>query len=428
MVSFLFLHQVSYKHIIILTAIALVTSTSIFLVHLQGRTDILEFALNITSPDPGPPIIYESPVNPFDISFDGILYRDLGISQVKIEESSSYDGNQRIRPPLDGKKRLRKRDIIPVTWEQMRNFIGQIVPGPVDDFLFPGISGLLGFLAELETYKTQINYIEQISEYLDAWRWREAEIKINPLALGQNLEANGFYDALRSYAEAIEDYPDFMELMESLVGTVAAIGAFGRYTEPNIMMRLIFMDTEQTAQELDDEWFVFLATFLEESAAQLRDWIAGVEFAMGTYAPIIFDLKSDIVSDEDFERLQTDVEHIAKRFSELADIAVEASIHLWQFRHAVDVHDWNGQNVVLETPGTLPYTPGLGVPAWYDSPEEGAGDVFYLMDNEPLTPPSNSQGDDYIDYLRTAPWASNQHSRATEENVIPNSESIEDVE
>ncbi|KAK6534915.1 hypothetical protein TWF281_006215 [Arthrobotrys megalospora] len=278
----------------------------------------------------------------------------------------------------------------------MRDFIRNHRPGPSQEYLLPGISAMFNFFSEFEKYRDQIERVEKISE--DIRRWRKSEERVDRSVLAP--EANHFLHALRNYAMAVREYPDFAKIMSMVVGSFAAVSEGGRYNymDPDVTMKLIFMDIAPTAQELNDEWLAFLIEFLGGVATKLRRWVTRVETAMGVYGPIILELKSQAVSSEDFEKVQADLRELSQWSAVLANDAEEASIMLGQFLQAIPDHDWLEPELEYHTPGTLPYTPGQEPPRWYDSPGEGGdggkGDVFYRIENEPLTPPSNFQGDD----------------------------------
>ncbi|KAK6350510.1 hypothetical protein TWF718_003701 [Orbilia javanica] len=429
MVFFSIPQPTSYRYIVVFAAIA-IGSISLLFFQLQGRSNIFQVKRDSTtlgtvaepSPSTGPPIIEVSPVNPFNINLDGTLYRYKDISQVKIEANPDLGGTASpgLPQPSEG-NRLSKRSRVPVSWVQMRNFIRDQASSQVPTSLSLGVSAMIHFLSMLETYKRRVESVAKISDFLNNWRWKESEDIVHP---SQQPEVDMLLFALRSYEDAVDEYPDFTYLMETIVGSFAAIGAFASFTEPDVMIRLIFMDAEENAQELDDEWLLFLITFFDDSAKDLRKWVTEVEFARDTFVSTIEELKSQVVSDEDFHRLLAKVNYILRWTVKFAKIGEEASTLLRESRQ--DMTEVLG----FGTPGTLPYTPAIGQPPWIESLDvsEAGGDVFNLLSNEPLTPPSNFQDDEYITFLRSAPSAANENSMPMEEEEVANSEEFRGLE
>ncbi|KAF3318205.1 hypothetical protein TWF173_008940 [Orbilia oligospora] len=421
--SFSLLRPASYRCFIILAAIVLIGPTSLLLLRLQNRAYVFQLKRNGTisdspitpRPSTAPPVVYVSPGNPFDINFDETLYRNRGTSQVKIEADYELENTLSSASSLPSEgKRLHKRVLIPVSWLQMRTLINHPGHGPGRDLLLPGVTAALSFLSESEEYEENFDSIKKISEDLDAWLSREAATSRNS---PRNSETGGFLYALRSYKDAVKGYPDFMSYMEELVPSLGNLGAFGSFISPDIMTKLVFMLNEEGDEELDDEWLRFLVNFFKESAEGLREWVDEVQFAKDTFVGTIKERQSQIVSDGDFAKLQADVDTILEWSSALAETGEKASKFLGEFREVI-------REVEYETPGTLPYTPRIGRTRWLQSPtdSEDSGNVFNRLDNEPLTPPPQIQGDEYIEYLRRPPWASNQNPGPMREEQVPGSD------
>ncbi|KAK6506734.1 hypothetical protein TWF481_005193 [Arthrobotrys musiformis] len=432
MVFFLLPQTTSHKHIITLAVIVLIASTSLLLYEVQNvdLADIFHLKRDVaaapdpnTVPDPtSPPVINVSPANPFDVNFDETPYRRN--RQTKIQTNPDHDPKN-TRTPVPLRNKLRKRDRIPISWQEMLDFMGN--QAARQQIFFPIVSTMSGFLAELSGYEHQINSINHITEFLNSWRFKESAFLNNRQ---HQAEAQMVLFALRSYEESIEDYPDFIDLMKVLVGSFAGAAGRRRFTDADVIIKLLFMDSEQDAQDLDDEWLRFITGFFRDAAVELREWITSAQFGRDTYANTILELKSNsIVSNSDFNKLRDDVEDILEWFSAFAEAAEEAVTLLTEFREAIR----NGLPVLEEpspeTPGTLPYTPGTGRPGWFESPPNAEGNIFNRLDNEPLTPPSNIQGDDYIDYLRAPPRVANGNPGAmVEEEEVRDFEAFEEPE
>ncbi|KAK6521781.1 hypothetical protein TWF506_001985 [Arthrobotrys conoides] len=432
MVSFSFPHPASYKYFIILAAAILVGSTSLLFLQLQNRTYTFRPKRNTVTTDPitslesdtNPPVIYTSPVNPFDINFDETLYRNRDTLQIKIEPNPEPENTlSLVSSRISHGNKLHKRDIILVSWAQIQDLMNDEASNPTQELLLLAISGLMGFLAQFAAYKENDHLIKKISGSLNSWRFREAATVSNA---SQQSERVTFLYALRSYEETIENYPDFMSYMERTVSYV------GRLSDPDILIKLVFGDDQENAEELNDDWLRFLENFLKESAEGLQDWVDGVEFAENTFVDTVKEQKSEsIMSDDKFDRLQANVEEVLEWSSAQAKVAKEASAQLREFRltirEGIDLEPES--EMEYQTPGTLPYTPGIGRPLWSESPAApNGGNIFNRLDGEPLTPPSQIQDDEYIQYLRRPPWAPNQNPDATREEEVPRFEEPEDPE